>query len=169
MATLKALNRKGHYSDPNARDFVVGYITRNYTILPPYFGCTGIEGDDIAGAMTRVAKSFNKDSRVRLRHFVLSFEYENFITPLIASDIGRKIIDWLGAEYQSVYAVHDNSNYIHLHIVFNAVSFLDGHRYRGSRAEYYDLQAAIKDVLRPYGIFLNVVSSLSDLDIQNEL
>ena len=168
MATLKVLNRRGHYSDPKAREIVIKYITRDHTIAAPYFGCTGIEGDDIAGSMARVAKSFNKDSRVRIRHFVLSFDHDDFTTPLIASDIGRQIIEWLGTEYQSVYTVHQDADCIHLHFVFNPVSFIDGHRYKGTKSEYYDLQAAIKDILRPYGIYLMVVSSLSDIDIQND-
>lgn len=69
-------------------------------------GGVGIDPNCIADSMVSVSNAFNKNSRIRLHH--------------------RRI----GQEYQIAFALHEDTDYPHLHFVFNAVSFIDGHRYR---------------------------------------
>ena len=40
--------------------------------------------------------------------------------------IGRFAREYLGKDYEALYAVHDNTDHIHGHIIFNSVSFRDG-------------------------------------------
>ena len=40
----------------------------------------------------------------------------------------------------------------HLHLVFNAVSHIDGHRYRGGKKEYRELYHCVSRVLKEFRI-----------------
>lgn len=76
--------------------------------------------------------------------------------------------DFIGQQYQCAYAVHQDTNNLHIHFVYNSVSFIDGHRYYGTKKEYYDLVGYIKGLLCEYGIYeLHRVSNNSNYDIQN--
>ena len=59
---------------------------------------------------------------------------------------------YLGKEYQAIYAVHENTESLHIHIVMNSVSYIDGHRYRGTKAEHYEFMDFLRNVLIYYGI-----------------
>lgn len=41
----------------------------------------------------------------------------------------RFVKEYLGNDYEAVFAVHDNTEHPHSHIVFNSVSFRDGKKY----------------------------------------
>ncbi|MBP3470586.1 MAG: relaxase/mobilization nuclease domain-containing protein, partial [Lachnospiraceae bacterium] len=60
---------------------------------------------------------------------------------------------YLGERYETVYAVHDNTEHIHSHIIFNSVSFVDGKKYRyekGDWAKY--IQPITNRLCEEYGI-----------------
>ena len=44
--------------------------------------------------------------------------------------IGKFAEEYLGKDYEAVYSVHDNTEHIHGHIIFNSVSFLTGKKFR---------------------------------------
>ena len=59
---------------------------------------------------------------------------------------------YFGKEYQTIYAVHEKPENPHIHIGTNSVSFIDGHRYGGTRKEFYHMMNYLKSVLFRYGI-----------------
>lgn len=74
----------------------------------------------------------------------------------------------IGQKYQAIFAVHENTANLHLHLMLNSISYIDGHRYYGTKRDYYTLLNCIKSVLRSYGIYkLMAVSPLSEKDIQD--
>ena len=74
------------------------------------------------------------------------------LSPRVVAAIACEIIPYLGREYQVVFAVHEDKPHLHIHIVSNAISYIDGHRYYGTRQEFNGFKAHIKQVLRRYGI-----------------
>ena len=62
------------------------------------------------------------------------------------------ISNQIGPEYQIAFAVHEDTEYPHLHFVFNAVSHIDGHRYRGGKREYHELYHLVRQVLKGFRI-----------------
>ena len=72
--------------------------------------------------------------------------------PEVAYQIGQDVAEYLGREYKTVFSVHQDTDQLHIHMVTNAVSYLDGHRYRGTRGEFYGLKEWIDMVLKRYGI-----------------
>ena len=88
--------------------------------------------------MNIVAILYGKNHGVRLRHSVLSFEEKEHISHSVANMIADSIALYYASEYQIVYAVHEDTDTVHIHFVMNQVSYTDGHKYSGSKQKYYD-------------------------------
>ena len=102
---------------------------------------------------------FNKKKHIPLEHFVLSFDgyYDKNITPAIAYEIGADICNYFYEKNQQViYSVHEDTDHVHLHILVNTVSILDGKLQHTWKAEYYELQRwvqiALSVIPHSYGI-----------------
>ena len=102
--------------------------------------------------MTLLARAFHKDTGLRLRHSVISFENNRGITLKAADQIAQQAIAHFGSAYQIIYAVHEDADHLHIHLVMNSVSYLDGMKYHGSKKDYYSFIGYMKAALSPYGI-----------------
>lgn len=96
--------------------------------------------------MEWTAIRFNKFSGKRLRHSVLSFSADENVSPEQAYQFAEQIIQHYAPRYQIVYAVHNNTDNLHIHFVMNQISCIDGQRYRGKKKDYYDFQRHMKRV-----------------------
>lgn len=152
MATIKFLNGKGKYQDSTAMHDVVQYICYPNKTPSHIIGGVQIDFKNIAQSMTDVSVSFNKNSRTRLVHFILCFRPEDFYLVNMAANIADEICSYIGQQYQVVYALHEDTICPHIHFVFNSISYIDGHRYRGQHEEYHNLLYWIQCVLSSYGI-----------------
>ena len=152
MATFNTTNGEGRFMDDNSREDLIQYILRPDKIKHSYYGGIAVDMQDILGSMNAVAENFNKNTGVRIRHFILSFHPYELSDPENAYKIGMQIIRNIGREYQAVFAVHEDREHLHIHIASNAISHIDGHRYRGTREEFNVLKSFIAKVLRQYGI-----------------
>ena len=152
MSLIKEIAAPGKYQDNHAISDVVNYIMQPRKIIGDFYEGMHIDKTNIAESMISVSEAFHKNSGIRLRHFVVSFCPWEVKTLGIYVCIGHEICKYIGQEYQVIYALHQDTDYHHFHFVFNAVSFIDGHRYRGSRKEYYNLINHVGRVLRAYGI-----------------
>lgn len=152
MATVKFLNAAGKYDDPAAREDVIRYITQKVKTPSGYIGASGVDIPYAAQQMQEVAASFKKDNKIRIRHFVVSFYRNEFITPYKANMIASMIAVELGRIYQCVYAVHEDTYNIHVHFVFNPVSFVNGYKYSGTKEEHKALKELIANHVKSMGI-----------------
>lgn len=71
---------------------------------------------------------------------------------MLPDSVGVMICQFLFKNYQCLYAVHCDSENVHLHFAFNPVSYVDGTRYRGTRAQFYKLRNEVQSILRYFGI-----------------
>lgn len=153
MALFKMISTKGKYQDDMAIPTLINYITRSDKTPSDIIAGSNIDIDNIAESMIQVSESFNKNSGNRAYHFIVSFmPHEIHMKGLLicmANDICRYFED----EFQIVYALHEDTYYPHLHFVFNAVSYVDGHKYRSSKNDFRRLYNYIKSVLKGYYIF----------------
>lgn len=152
MAIFKIMNGKGKYHDAKALFDVSRYILKPCKTRHEYTGGVHVDMSDPASSMNAVAEQYKKCRGVRLWHIIVSFTDDECPSPIVADAIGMEIIEWIGEEYQAIYAVHEDSDEIHLHIVFNSVSHVDGHKYYGRKLDYYDMLYTVKAILRRYGI-----------------
>lgn len=166
MAMLKVLNGKGKYHDLKAREDVSRYIFNPLKAESGLMGGIGVTSD-IVGSMDEIAAKYNKTNGVQLRHFVISFPPDELDSPEEVYKIASRIAQFIAQEFQVIFAVHENTENLHIHFMFNLISHRDGHRYQGKKKEYYDLVNFIKSDLKYfYGINLLTVSNCSEINIQ---
>lgn len=102
----------------------------------------------------RVTKrKFGKADKRQGYHLILSF-MEGEVSPDIAYEITQKFVkEYLGEKYEAVFCIHDNTEHIHSHIIFNSVSFLDGKKYRYEKGDWArDIQPITNRLCKEYGL-----------------
>ena len=152
MAILKTANNKGKYFDENSKNDVVNYIIDKNKTLNGYIGSKGFLTQNYAKEMKENSEKFGKSTGVQVRHFIIGFEnYEVRDTEMVYS-IGKRICDYLGNQFQTVFGVHEDTGQLHLHFAMNSISYIDGHRYYGTRKEFYDMKGHINNILKTYDI-----------------
>lgn len=166
MPVMKVANKKGTHQNDNARSLLYDYIMQPNKIPHQLVGRESV-GANVVEEMNQTAQQFNKDSRIRVRHFMVSYTPFDTTDPTVVDAIAREVAAYLGQRYQVAYAVHEDTENLHFHIMFNAVSYVDGYKYHGDKAEHFQLLDAINAANHRYGIYsIKYVSTLSDEDIQ---
>lgn len=162
MAIIKTANTTGKYHDLNSYNDVISYITQPSKTIHGYIGSIKLDPYNPAGDMEAVAKKFHQESGVHVRHFVLSFDPHELAAPEIANLIGQEIISYLGGMFQAIYAVHEDKPQLHIHIIINAVNYINGSKYRGTREAFHRFENFVRRTVQKYGVReLHYVSSRS--------
>ena len=103
--------------------------------------------------MMDTKKDFGKVDKRQGYHLIISFK-EGEVSPDTAYEItGRFVKEYLGQQYEAVYCVHDNTDHVHSHIIFNSVSFVDGRKYRYEKGDWErDIQPITNRLCEEYGL-----------------
>ena len=116
-------------------------------------GAINCQTDMAFEQMMDTKKQFGKTDKRQGYHIILSFK-EDEVEPDRAFEITQKFVaEYLGDAYEAVFVVHDNTDHVHSHIVFNSVSFVDGKKYRyekGDWAKY--IQPITNKLCQEYGL-----------------
>lgn len=152
MAVIKTDNGQRKYKNLNAKEKLCRYILRKDAAIHGFYG--GVMVDTLAPdeSMQAVSEQFGKANGVQVRHFIVSFGADEVRDPAVANEIALQVAAFVGRRYQVVYAVHENTENLHFHLVHNSVSYVDGQRYYGTRGEFRVLRDEVKRVLRRYGV-----------------
>lgn len=124
---------------------------------------TGIncQPQDAFVQMKSTKHKFGKEDKRQGYHIIISFEEKN-VEPELAFDIvGKFVEEYLGKEYEAVYAVHDNTAHTHGHVIFNSVNFINGKKYRYEKGDW-------AKVIQPITNRLCEEYNLSAIDIEME-
>ncbi len=152
MSIIRVLNNDYKYYNTDAKEKTIEYILNPKKTKSGFIGGIGVSDICPAESMMLVSEYFNKADGVQLRHYVISFDKSELKNPKIANDIACKISTYIGRLYQVVFAVHQDEENLHIHFVANTVSYIDGHRYRGTYSEFYEMMNYITNVLSFYKI-----------------
>ena len=160
MAIYRVIGKgeENKYFDDKARENVIDYCLRDSKTPHSYTGSRAINIDNAVSEMNALARLYNNDDRVRLRHSIISFDDTDNISPAQAAEIAEDAVKYFGDEHQVLYSVHEDANHVHIHMVMNQVSYQDGHKYRGTKKEHYNFINYMKKVVHPYGIDFTPVS-----------
>lgn len=109
----------------------------------------------------KVREMYNKNSGNLAYHVWQSFEEK--IDGNVANEIGVKLAKELFEKYQCVVSTHTNTEHTHNHIVFNAVSFLDGKKYDDCLKSYAELRKVSDKLCEEYE--LNVLEKTKDFNL----
>lgn len=152
MATLKTANGKCKYFDSEAKHDVITYVLNPYKSPHGYRGYAKVNPQDPIESMMEVSEKFGKSTGVQLRHFIISFSSYGVNDYDVVNKIAQAALWYFGREYQGIYAVHEKPQNPHIHIVINSVSYVDGHRYYGTKKEFYDMMKYLRGILFRHGI-----------------
>lgn len=152
MAIYIKVAKAGKYQDENSINDVISYITRAVKTPNDMIGGRVIDPEHIAQSMIDVSERFGKNSRIRLHHFIVSLTVREARSKGIMISIAEEISSIIGEQFQVCYAIHEDTDYPHIHFVFNSISYINGFRYRGGKREYYNLYYVVRSVLYQYGI-----------------
>lgn len=140
----------------------INYITNNEkTQNGRLIGAINCLPDKAYEQMIETKISFHKTDKRQGYHIILSFK-EGESNPDEVFEITEKFVkEYIGDKYEAVYAVHDNTDHLHSHIIFNSVSFLDGKKYRYERGDW-------EKIIQPITNRLCKEFGLSELEIEEE-
>lgn len=109
--------------------------------------------DNAFEQMKQTKQSFGKLDKRQGYHLILSFPVGE-ADANTAMEITRKFVKvYLGKEYEAIYSVHDNTDCVHSHIIFNSVSFMNGIKYRYEKGDWAkEIQPLMNRLCREYGL-----------------
>lgn len=125
-------------------------------------GSVNCQAEHAFEQMRDTKQKFNKVDKRQGYHLILSFA-EDEVSPDVAFEIvGRFVREYLEPKFEAVYVVHDNTEHVHGHIIFNSVSFLDGSKYRYEKGDWLrEIQPITNRLCKEYGL------SVIDLEEEN--
>ncbi len=139
MAIIKFNNRKSSTDARGINQLKRGieYITDSRKTRPGLIGGIGIDAQNAFMRMTAVKKIYHKPGGRQYVHFIVSFRDK--VPESEALDIAGHLALFYD-DFQVLYAVHNNTNNVHVHFIINTVNVTDGHKYSQSRRELQQLK-----------------------------
>ncbi len=95
---------------------------------------------------------YKKTGGIQYYHFVQSHPKGYYISPELAHRIAVEFSESAFKGFECVVATHTDADHIHSHIVFNSVSFEDGHKYHSNRFTLRDLRELSDEICLKYGV-----------------
>ena len=149
---INVISSKDHYKDDDVYNDIVRYCLNPSKCRDGLVAVCNMERAHIARDMYRLSKKFGKLKGTRIRHVVLSFDSHDKVDPELAYCIAWYACAFYADQYQVFAAVHQNTDFLHIHMVMNTVNIYTGEKYRGKKKDYYDFQKHLKYVAGFYGI-----------------
>lgn len=105
------------------------------------------------GQMVDTKKYFGKELGRQGYHIIISFE-KGETGPETAFAIGEKFVqEFLQGNYEVVYAVHDDKEHCHVHIVYNNVNMETGYKFQYKKGDWKNIMQPITNRLcEEYGL-----------------
>ena len=131
---------QNEYRDLSAMYRVITYATKSGII-----GGYALDPNHAFLQMKMVKECFHKTDGVLLYHFLITFSTrEAFrITVDDMLDIGFQI-GKMFRDFQLVCGVHFDTDHLHLHLVMNTVSFVDGHKYAQGLTGFWNVKRMLQ-------------------------
>ncbi len=103
--------------------------------------------------MRQTKEQFGKTDQRQGYHLIISFVEGEVDADTAFEVIGKFAKEYLGKDYEALYAVHDNTDHIHGHIIFNSVSFRSGRKYRYQKGDWAkEIQPITNRLCEEYGL-----------------
>ena len=120
------------------------------TLQRRYVTCINCDENDPCQSMNNTKKMFNDKKEIVCFHGYQSF-LGNEVSADLAHQIGVELAKKLWADhFEVIITTHINTDNIHNHIVINATSFKDGHRFCNTKADYRAMRQASDELCRKY-------------------
>lgn len=171
MAISKILNINEDKRKGGASSNIHLYKSLEYILNPEktsaglYAGAFGCVPDaKLAFRKMMLTKElYGKTDKRQAYHFAISLKPGEGNEEIMLKITEEFIEKYFNGEYEIVYAVHNNSDKIHSHIIFNSVNFVNGKKYRYENGDWAkEIQPIINELCEKYNL------STIDLNEQKE-
>ncbi len=126
MGAVKIIIPQKKYENDDAVDKVINYICRlGKPELIRGVGVYPFTVEDMIREFYIVKRFYKKEDGKQIFHIVFSFEKYLF-TAKECVWLGYKIAEYWGNERQVVFAVHDDTDHLHIHMGINTVAYTNG-------------------------------------------
>lgn len=127
MERVAIIIPKGAYENYDAVDKVISYIMRlNDIRLVGGYGIIPTSAKDISEQFHKVKYYYGKTGEKQIRHYVFSVEKTLHFSAWEIKELGYLLGLYFGNEHQVVFAVHDDSKNLHIHMGINTVAYTNG-------------------------------------------
>lgn len=92
-------------------------------------------------------------------HYMLSFP-DTIKDPKEVYKVGLEVMNKFFDGYQTIFAVHEDTDNLHIHFVFNSVSYLTGKKWCLNFKEFYQLKQDMEYTANSYFIKGDVMDLL---------
>ena len=144
---------KNEYYTNTALENIVNYVLNE----SKSFGVIGGQGvllNNPSQHMKTVKEYYCQDGK-QAQHFWLTFADNEYITPLDAYAIGYEVCN-LFPEYQIVFALHQDTDHLHMHWAMNPVSIVTGRKFNFGFKESFELRTQLAKILADYDCCCNL-------------
>ncbi len=118
-----------------------------------FVGSLNCQQEQVYEQMRQTKEQFQKTDQRQGYHLIISFVEGEVDADTAFEVIGKFAKEYLGKDYEALYAVHDNTDHIHGHIIFNSVSFRDGRKYRYKKGDWAkEIQPITNRLCEEYGL-----------------
>lgn len=118
-----------------------------------YISGSGCIPENALAQMLETKRHFGKKDKRQAYHFIISFEKGEVTEETAFQVLGKFVEEYLGADYEAVYAVHNDTDHIHGHIIFNSVRCTDGRKYDYPKGEWeHRIQPLVNRLCKEHGL-----------------
>lgn len=130
------------------------YIAEGYkTGEGRWIAALNCQAENAYEQMRQTKVQFDKTDKRQGYHMIISFAEGEVDAETAFEVIGRFAKEYLGQDYETVYSVHDNTEHVHGHIIFNSVSFRTGKKYRYEKGDWAKkIQPITNRLCEEYGL-----------------
>lgn len=118
-----------------------------------WIGSLNCQIDNTYEQMRQTKMQFGKTDKRQGYHLIISFVEGEVDAETAFEVIGKFAKEYLGQDYETLYSVHDNTEHIHGHIIFNSVNYHNGKKYRYKKGDWArTIQPITNRLCEDYGL-----------------
>lgn len=160
MAINKAIPKspKTHGGMRNCIEYVLrdSKVSGALIYLTGPFNFPEITYDAVYQTFKEEKRIWDKDRGRMCVHNVISWHKDEKLTPEEAFEFGKEFVDHWFDGFQTVMAVHVDRAHIHVHMVTNTVSFMDGHKIHSTKKDLEGMKQLTNKMCRGKGLTVAV-------------
>lgn len=148
---MKQGGKNGHAHLKNALEYILNPEKTKGGILAG--GNCGTVPLDVLATFLETKQAFGKMDGRQGYHFVISFAKGETDEQEGYQVVKEFCEEYLGDDYEYVFAIHDDTEHVHGHIIFNSVSRTDGYKYHYKKGDWEkSIQPVTDRVCKRHGL-----------------
>lgn len=108
---------------------------------------------DVYAQMQQTKELFGKTDKRQGYHIILSFAEGEADAAAAFEIVGKFAKEYLGNGYEALYTIHNNTDHIHGHLIFNSVNFQTGNKFHYKKGDWAKkIQPVTNQLCEEYGL-----------------